>query len=204
MNRAMIMIFLLSLAMFLTACGGNEAEQDTQNQNTDDSTQSESANEEAQETNATAEEEVLVSLKNPEGQVVGTATLTEEESGVGIKLEGEDLPPGSHGFHIHEVGKCDPPDFESAGAHYNPTDAKHGFDDPEGPHAGDMKNIEVAEDGTVTADVLNEMVTLKEGTDNTLYTEEGTALMIHSDADDYKTQPSGNAGERIACGVIGE
>ncbi|SFK85524.1 superoxide dismutase, Cu-Zn family [Salinicoccus halodurans] len=114
-----------------------------------------------------------------------------------------DMAPGDHGFHIHETGSCEQPDFESAGGHYNPTDANHGMDDPEGPHAGDMKNIEVSEDGTVNTEVTADMVTLEEGQDNTLFTEDGTALVIHSGADDYEMQPSGDAGDRIACGVIG-
>lgn len=120
---------------------------------------------------------------------------------VNFSLSG--MAPGEHGFHIHETGSCEQPDFESAGGHYNPTDANHGMDDPEGPHAGDMKNIEVSEDGTVNTEVTADMVTLEEGQDNTLFTEDGTALVIHSGADDYETQPSGDAGDRIACGVIG-
>src|SRR5699024_7499207 len=99
-------------------------------------------------------------------------------------------------------GACETPDFESAGDHYNPTDANHGFDDPDGPHAGDLENIEVSEDGTVSAERTADMVTLEEGQDNTLFTEDGTALVIHSEADDYESQPSGDAGDRIACGVI--
>lgn len=218
MKRWVMFLAILTIAVFLAACGNAEETQDTQKQddapteegtsNEEDTTTSNDVEtnngEEAEETNATAEEEVLVSLKDTEGAVVGTAALTEGDSGVDIHLEGENLPPGTHGFHIHEVGKCEPPTFESAGAHYNPTNAKHGFDDPEGPHAGDLRNIEVAEDGTVTEDVTADMVTLEIDGENTLYTDQGTALVIHSQADDYVSQPSGNAGDRIACGVIGE
>lgn len=181
---------------------GDETDTETDN---DAPTEDDATNEEgAEDPNATAEEEVLVSLQNAEGEVVGTATLTPADTGVNIKLEGENLPPGTKGFHIHEVGKCDPPDFESAGSHYNPTDAKHGFDHSDGPHAGDLENIEVADDGTVTAEVTADKLTLDRESENTLYTEEGTALVIHSDADDYTSQPAGDAGDRIACGVIGQ
>ena len=205
MNRLMTLIFVLFVAIFLTACGtGNEEEMDTQNQENTSSESDLNNEEQAQETNATLGEEVLVSLENTEGVVIGTATLTEKDSGVSIHLEAENLPPGTHGFHIHEAGVCETPTFESAGSHYNPTGAKHGFDNPEGPHAGDLENIVVSEDGTVNVEVIADMVTLKQGAENTLYTEEGTALIIHSDADDYISQPSGNAGDRIACGVIGE
>ncbi|WP_373277955.1 superoxide dismutase family protein [Amphibacillus sediminis] len=179
--------------MVLSACGTTE-----NNQKEDE------LDDEAVETNA-APEEVLVELMNSEGQIVATAELTEKEAGgVRIVLKGENLPPGEHGFHIHEFGQCVPPDFESAGAHYNPTDSKHGFLHPEGPHAGDLKNIMVNEDGTVYAEVDAPMVTLSPDGENTLFTEEGTSLIIHADPDDYKSQPSGNAGDRIACGVIGE
>jgi superoxide dismutase, Cu-Zn family len=205
MNRWMTLLFVLLIAVLLTACGtGNEEETDTQNQENTSSESNSNQEEQAVKTNATAEEEVLVSLENPEGMVVGTATLTEGSSGVSIHLEGKGLPPGTHGFHIHEAGVCEPPTFESAGSHYNPTGAKHGFDHPEGPHAGDLENIVVSDDGTVNVEVTADMVTLEQGAENTLYTKEGTALIIHSDADDYISQPSGNAGDRIACGVIGE
>ncbi len=187
-----VLSFML-ITLLLIACNDDQTGQENQDKG-----------EEAVESNATAEEEVLVSLENNEGQVVGTATLTEGEEGVHISLEGEDLPAGEHGFHIHEVGKCELPDFESAGSHYNPTNAKHGFNHPEGPHAGDLENITVNEDGTVQAEVDAPMVTLQADTENTLYTEQGTSLMIHSGPDDYRSQPSGDAGDRIACGVIGE
>ncbi|WP_087973727.1 superoxide dismutase family protein [Oceanobacillus rekensis] len=205
MNRLAKLISVLLVAIFLTACGtNNEEETDTQNQENTSSESNLNNEEQAVETNATKEEEVLVSLENTEGAVVGTATLKGKSSGVSIHLEAENLPPGTHGFHIHEAGVCEPPTFESAGSHYNPTGAKHGFDHPEGPHAGDLENIVVSDDGTVNVEVMAEMVTLEQGAENTLYTEDGTSLIIHSDADDYISQPSGNAGDRIACGVIGE
>lgn len=194
----------------LSACGGNEEEQqdetsqENESQEEQDNGSSTGDLDEEQTDNATEEEEVLVSLNDADGQVVATATLVKGESGVDITLEGTDLPAGTHGFHIHETGTCEAPDFKSAGGHFNPTDANHGFDDPEGPHAGDLPNIEAAEDGTVNEEVTAEMVTLEKDEANSLYKEGGTALMIHSKADDNKSQPSGDAGDRIACGVIGE
>lgn len=150
-------------------------------------------------------DEVIVTLINQEGRQVATATLSEQKTGgVKIKLEGDNLPPGVHGFHIHDRAVCVPPDFESAGAHYNPTNSKHGFDHPEGPHAGDLENITVSEDGTVFVEVEAPLVTLNPDGENTLFTDEGTTLVIHAEPDDYISQPAGNAGARIACGVIGE
>lgn len=162
----------------------------------------------AEKTNANIESDflkkVIVSLKDRKQQTVVTAVVTEEEQGVRIKLTGGHLTPGKHGFHIHEIGSCEEPNFSSAGEHFNPTNRSHGKSVRGGPHAGDLPNIEVAHDGTVEADFLNEMVTLQPGKDHSLVKEGGTALVIHSDQDDYKTQPTGSAGERIACGVIAE
>ncbi|GGA82705.1 superoxide dismutase family protein [Ornithinibacillus halotolerans] len=147
---------------------------------------------------------LLVTMINTKGETVGEAKLEQTNKGVNIQLNASNLTPGVHGFHIHENGVCEAPSFESAGGHFNPTGAKHGFDHPEGPHAGDLPNIEVKQDGTVSTNVLAEMVTLEKGKDNSLLKEGGTSLMIHSKADDYKSQPAGDSGERIACGVIAE
>ncbi len=140
-------------------------------------------------------------LKNSKGEKIGTATFTQEAEGVKITLEASNLPPGSHGFHIHAVGKCEPPDFKSAGAHFNPTGKKHGLQNPEGPHAGDLPNLTVGPDGKVKVEVIAKQVTLGEGK-NSLLQPEGTALVIHANPDDEKTDPAGNSGDRIACGVI--
>lgn len=140
-------------------------------------------------------------LVNPDGKQVGTATFEETAAGVKIRLEVSDLPPGKHAFHIHAVGKCDPPDFKSAGGHFNPLGKKHGVKNPEGHHAGDLPNIEVGPDGTGKVEVIARDVTLGPGP-NSLFKPEGTALVIHADPDDDVTDPAGNAGARIACGVI--
>lgn len=150
-------------------------------------------------------EAVVVGLINSHGMEIATATLTEQsEGGVKIILEGDNLPPGEHGFHIHDRGACVPPDFESAGGHYNPTNSKHGFKHPNGPHAGDLENILVKEDGSVYVELEAKLVSLDPDHENTLFTKEGTSLVIHENPDDYISQPAGNAGARIACGVIGE
>jgi len=158
--------------------------------------------EDAIETRAEAEETIQLSLINSEEVEIGMATLKETKEGVQIAVEGHHLPEGEHGFHIHEKGICEAPDFESAGGHFNPDDKKHGFDHPEGPHSGDIQNLEVNEDGTVDATFVNNRITLKKDEEHSLYTEEGTALVIHADPDDYISQPAGDSGDRIACGVI--
>lgn len=147
---------------------------------------------------------ISVTIINTDGEAIGNAELEQKSDGISIRLEASNLPPGKHGFHIHEYGVCEAPAFESAGGHFNPTDAKHGFDNPEGPHAGDLPNIEVTPEGTVSTTVLADMVTLEKGKENSLLKEGGTSLVIHSDPDDYKTDPAGNSGERIACGVISD
>lgn len=142
-------------------------------------------------------------LINQKGEKIGKAELIQTKSGVLIKLEASGLPPNAElAFHIHELGKCDPPDFMSAKGHFNPFKKKHGLLNPDGPHAGDMPNVFTDANGNLKVHVLNTFVTLEPGKENSLLKEGGTALMIHHHRDDYKTDPAGNAGHRIACGVI--
>jgi superoxide dismutase, Cu-Zn family len=140
-------------------------------------------------------------LNNAHGEFVANAKLTQAPEGVKISLRVAGLEPGTHAFHIHSVGKCDAPDFKSAGGHFNPEAKKHGLKNAEGPHAGDMENIEVGSDGTGQAEVINPRVTLGEGK-NSLFQPGGTSLVIHEKADDMTSDPAGNAGARVACGVI--
>lgn len=144
----------------------------------------------------------VVELKDAKGESVGKATIAPKGHGVAIKLELMNLAPGEHAFHVHVNAKCDPPDFKSAGGHFNPNLKKHGLMNPEGSHNGDMMNITADAKGTVKTTVRNDQVTLEEGQPNSLFLNGGTALVIHAKADDLKTDPAGNAGDRIACGVI--
>ena len=144
---------------------------------------------------------VVVPLKNSEATKVGEAKLLQTPQGVLIRLDLSKLTPGTHAFHIHEIGKCDPPTFTSAGGHFSPSGEKHGILNQKGKHAGDLPNIHVPESGTLTIEALATQVSVKEG-DNRLFDENGSALVIHTGPDDYHTDPAGAAGARIACGVI--
>lgn len=148
-----------------------------------------------------AVESAKATLVNAQGQTVGTATLEGASDGVRIHLSLLHLPPGAHGFHIHSVGKCDPPDFQSAGGHFNPHGKKHGAKNPQGAHAGDLPNLVIGPDGTAAVEVLASGVTLGEG-DHSLFHSGGTSLVIHANPDDDLTDPAGNSGARIACGII--
>jgi Cu-Zn family superoxide dismutase len=140
-------------------------------------------------------------IANAQGQKIGTATIRQADGGIRIDVQVSQLPPGTHGIHVHTAGKCEGPAFTSAGGHFNPTSKKHGKDNPEGPHAGDLLNIQVQASGDGKASLLDPNVTLGDGP-NSLFHEGGTTIVIHEKTDDYKTDPAGNSGARIACGVI--
>lgn len=145
--------------------------------------------------------EAHADLKNAQGETIGTADFTQVGKNVQIKVQVSKLSAGQHGIHIHENGQCKGPDFKSAGGHLNPAKKEHGLSNPAGPHAGDLANLEVAADGTAKAIFVSNRVTLTPGPDSLLKAG-GTALVIHAKTDDMKSNPAGNAGDRVACGEI--
>ena len=147
-----------------------------------------------------AQEPAKADIKDAQGQTIGTATLTETPHGVLIHTILTKAPAGTHAFHIHQTGACVAP-FTTAGGHFNPAMKQHGITNPMGMHAGDMPNIEVPASGQLTFDVLASGVTLAAGP-NSVFDADGSALVLHQTGDDYKSDPAGNAGGRIACGVI--
>jgi Cu-Zn family superoxide dismutase len=140
-------------------------------------------------------------LKDAQGRDVGTADLIQTAAGVLFKLVVKNMPPGVHAVHVHGTGKCEPP-FDSAGGHFNPGDDKHGLLAAEGPHAGDMPNMHVPESGDVSVEILNAAITLEKDKPNSVFRPNGAAIVIHAGLDDYRSDPAGNAGGRIVCGVI--
>lgn len=217
MKRWYMLVFAVAFLLILAACGNDSSEPPTESDGATEEETEDSETEGEEETPPPGEEAdeesgdeeasneilmVTVEMMDSDGAAIGTADLTDEDDGVGIALNLEELEAGMHGIHFHEAGKCEGPDFETAGDHFNPTDAMHGMDNPDGPHAGDLPNLEVAEDGTASQEFVAENVTLKTGEENSLLKEGGTALVVHASEDDNQTDPSGESGDRIACGVI--
>ena len=148
-----------------------------------------------------AGERATADLKDKDGKTVGMASFYETGNGVRVRLEVKGLSAGLHAVHIHAVGKCDAPAFTSAGGHFNPAQRKHGYKSPDGAHAGDLPNMLVAKDGTGRFEALTDAVTLRSGS-NSIFDADGSALVVHAGVDDNITDPTGNAGDRAACGVI--
>jgi len=148
-----------------------------------------------------AAQTATAALKNGEGKEVGSTNLTQTPHGVLINVSVKGMPPGEHAFHVHAIGKCEPP-FTSAGGHFNPDNKKHGMLAAEGYHAGDMPNLHIPQNGDLTVEVVNANITLEKGKPNSVFDADGSAIVIHAGSDDYKSDPAGDAGGRIACGVI--
>ncbi len=146
--------------------------------------------------------EAVVNMKDMDGNPVGKVVLTENNDGVSFFISLKNLPPGIHAFHVHENGSFELPDFKKAGGHFNPFNREHGLNNPKGAHAGDLPNIWVKEDGTCEDLIITDAVTFEEGKKNSLLKEGGTSIIIHMGADDHVTDPAGDAGKRIAGGII--
>jgi superoxide dismutase, Cu-Zn family len=144
-----------------------------------------------------AETSARARLASPDGASRGSARLSDGSSGITVQVEAEGLSPGVHGIHIHTTGRCDAPDFSSAGPHWNPTGRQHGRNNPQGAHHGDLPNLTVGADGRGSMQLTTPGGSLAE-----LFDADGAALVVHANADDDRTDPSGNSGGRIACGVI--
>lgn len=187
----------LAAALFtstmLAACGGAGS--------ADDSAAAVNEAVNGAEANAAAPSgKATAALANAAGAASGTATLEAVGTNLKLTVNAEGVAPGTHGIHVHMTGKCDAPDFASAGAHWNPSSRQHGLENPQGSHAGDLPNIVIGADGkgTITAELLNTAVSGEAG----LIDADGAAIVIHADPDDMKSDPSGNSGGRIACGVF--
>ncbi len=207
---------LLSTAIIasLAACSGNDPDTTVDDMDTDvattESTMSMEDNTMDNTDMADSMEnergEVMTkNIMNPEGETIGTVTLTSlGMGGTEVKVDVSGLEQGTHALHFHQTGKCEGPEFTSAGGHFNPTNKEHGFDVADGPHAGDMENIDIGVNGEGVFTVTNERVSIRSNESElpALLDADGAALMIHQKADDYTSQPSGAAGARVGCAVI--
>ena len=142
-----------------------------------------------------------IALNGTDGRPVGTVTLSEDANGVTIKVDASAIAAGTHGVHLHQKGLCEGPKFESAGAHWNPESKQHGRDNPMGAHLGDLANFDIGQAGAATTSFTVAGVTMS-GATNALADADGTSLVVHAKADDYRTDPSGNSGDRVACAVL--
>lgn len=178
--------FLAASTLALAACGRGDPVADDANVAVDENI-------------AVANDDAMApaALTGANGESLGTVTVADGPGGVTLQLAGISIPAGAHGLHVHMVGKCEGPKFDSAGAHWNPDAKQHGSANPAGAHKGDLPNATVGGDGA-----LGQSLTLAGATMADLHDDDGSALVVHAQPDDYKTDPSGNSGDRIACAVI--
>ena len=179
--------FALPLILAAAACGSNDAPPPA----------AEATAEPAQSGDDPGPTEASATLKTADGKDAGTVSLLATGEGINLVARVVGLAAGTHGIHVHTLGACDGPKFESAGAHWNPTDKQHGFENPAGPHAGDMPNLRVGDDGGGIARAALAGAKIAE-----LLDADGAAVVVHAKPDDQKTDPSGDSGDRIACGVL--
>jgi len=183
--------FVLPLILAAAACGSNDAAAPAGEASAENTIPVDAGP-------SAAPSRAVASLVDAQGKEVGTATLLPAGTGIRLAVQVNGLPAGEHGIHVHAVGKCEAPKFESAGSHWNPADKKHGLDNPAGAHAGDMPNLTVDADGR---GIVN--ATIADMTVAQLLDSDGAAVVVHAKKDDQKTDPSGDSGDRIACGVLG-
>ena len=181
LKRRLGLLMILSIILILTGCGQKKNQQPVSGEKI---------------------EKVSGPILNAEGNKIGEVGFVETADGVTIDILAEGLTPGKKGIHIHETGECMAPDFKSAGNHLNPHSKEHGFENPKGYHLGDLPNIEVDPDGTVNVSLTLNEITLQPGAENTILDKDGSSIVIHENEDDYKTDPAGDSGARIACAVI--
>ena len=187
-------------ALLVAACGGGADDGDAD-------LGEPAVNETASPGSGPVEQAPAVSLAGADGQILGEVRAGDSAQGAVFHISAQGLPPGTHGLHIHDVGLCEGPKFESAGPHWNPESKQHGLHNPQGPHRGDLPNVTVGEDGSLSATVTVEASNLRGsrayGFANQIIDANGAALVIHAGPDDMRTDPSGNSGDRIACAVLG-
>ncbi len=193
----MRIVAIATLSLALAACGTEQPASDQPTVNAQTAETQSAAN-----ISGAAEGTAAAALRTAAGEARGQATVTQVGDGIGVRLEAMNMAPGTYAAHIHTTGRCDPPAFESAGGHWNPTNQQHGRDNPQGPHKGDLPNMTIGADGrgAVEFTIPGASVT---GGSTAMLDSDGAAMMIHEKADDYRTDPSGDAGARIACGAFG-